>query len=154
MEVADEVVVMNQGRIEQVGTPAEIYDHPATPFVMSFVGEVNVLPSNPDTARLFRDRFCTEASLEVNPALTQIFVRPHELELETIDNGSSTQAVVKRIIHLGREIQAELILSDNLVVVAHLSREQFAQLNLQAGQPVFVKPKNVKFFQNALSLSA
>jgi sulfate/thiosulfate transport system ATP-binding protein len=136
MEVADEIVVMNQGRIEQMGTPAEIYEHPVTPFVMSFVGEVNVLPS---TARLFD-------SQNVHSTHSRAFIRPHEFDVQTTHNGSSVEAIVKRIVHLGWEIQVELELPDYLSVMAYLSREEFAQLNLEPGQPVYVKPRKTKFF--------
>ena len=69
MEVADKIVVMNHGKIEQIGTPAEIYDQPASPFVMSFVGAVNVLPNYLPLAA------CQSQQGE------QIFIRPHDLEL-------------------------------------------------------------------------
>lgn len=135
MEVADRIVVMNEGKIEQVGTPTEIYDRPASPFVMSFVGEVNVLPSH---AGLFA----------VPPAESNVraFIRPHDLEIDPSDQRDGTGAIVRRIVHLGWEIQVELMLSDRLEVVAHLSREQFAPLNLEVGQKVFVKPRHAKFF--------
>lgn len=136
MEVADEIVVMNQGRIEQVGTPAQVYDHPATPFVMSFIGPVNVLPS---TARLFSDNGLESLQAEM-------FVRPHDIQVQTSPNGTTTVAWVRRIIHMGWEIQAELALGDELVVTAHLTREQFAELKLQPGQQVFVKSKDAKSF--------
>ncbi|MBD2579242.1 sulfate/molybdate ABC transporter ATP-binding protein [Oscillatoria sp. FACHB-1406] len=139
MEVADELVVMNKGRIEQVGTPAEIYENPATPFVMSFVGEVNVLPG---TASLFDGR-----DLPKNGE--RAFVRPHEFELQLDNDGQSTKAVVKRIVHLGWEIQVELELPDSLNAIAHLSRERFAHLDLEPGQFVFVKPRRTKFFAAA-----
>lgn len=149
MEVADEIVVMNQGRIEQVGTPAEIYDHPATPFVMSFIGEVNVLPSN---ARLFDERNFNGSKSHTNGSKSDAFVRPHELDVCKENAQGCTQATVKRIIHLGWEIQTELQLSDGLIVVAYLNREQFAELNLKPGQQVFVKLQNAKFFPDPTSL--
>ncbi|HBE20900.1 MAG TPA: sulfate ABC transporter ATP-binding protein [Cyanobacteria bacterium UBA11149] len=136
MEVADEIVVMNQGRIEQVGTPAQIYDRPATPFVMSFIGPVNVLPSH--------TLLCRDNGLQ--PSHSEIFVRPHDIHIQTSPNGVSAGAVVKRVIHLGWEIQVELALPDNEVVVANLSRQQFSELELEAGQRVFIKPKDVKSF--------
>ena len=138
MEVADEIVVMNQGRIEQVGTPAEVYDHPATPFVMSFIGPVNVLPSS---AWLFSNN-----GLESVQA--QMFVRPHDIQVQTSPNDTATAAKVKRITHLGWEIQVELALSNDQLVVAHLTREQFTELQLQLGQSVFIKPKDAKSFPN------
>ena len=137
MEVADEIVVMNKGNVEQVGSPAEIYDHPATAFVMSFIGPVNVLPSN---SRIFQDNGFDSA----NP---EIFLRPQDVlvEREPI-NGTSVPARVNRVIHLGWEIQAELTLDDGQVVTAHLTRDRFDELNLEPQQKVYVKPKDAKSF--------
>lgn len=136
MEVSDEIVVMNKGRVEQVGTPAEIYDHPASAFVMSFIGPVNVLPS---TSRMF------EAN-GFDSAHPEIFLRPHDVLVETSPNGTTVPARVNRLIHLGWEIQAELSLDDGQVVTAHLSRERFDELQLEPQQRVFVKPKEAKAF--------
>jgi sulfate/thiosulfate transport system ATP-binding protein len=102
MEVSDKIVVMNKGRVEQVGTPAEIYDHPASAFVMSFIGPVNVLPSS---SNIFQNNGFDSA----NP---EMFLRPQDIVVELQPNGSTVPARVKRIIHLGWEIQAELALDD------------------------------------------
>ena len=136
MEVSDEIVVMNKGRVEQVGTPAEVYDHPASAFVMSFIGPVNVLPSS---SKIFQSGGFDSA----NP---EIFLRPHDVLVETTPNGSTVSARVTRIIHLGWEVQAELTLDDGQVVIAHLTRERFDQLNLEPQQQVYVKPKGAKAF--------
>ncbi|BAZ05086.1 sulfate/molybdate ABC transporter ATP-binding protein [Calothrix sp. NIES-3974] len=136
MEVSDEIVVMNRGRVEQVGTPAEIYDHPATAFVMSFIGPVNVLPS---TSRLFQTNGFDSAHPEM-------FLRPQDVIVDTVPNGTTVPARVNRLIHLGWEIQAELGLEDGQVVIAHLSRERFDELNLEPQQKVYVKPKDAKSF--------
>lgn len=136
MEVADEIVVMNHGKIEQIGSPAEIYDHPASPFVMSFIGPVNVLPS---TSNIFQKQ-------EFDSAHPQVFLRPQDILIETAPQESSVAARVSRIIHLGWEIQAELTLDDGQVVTAHLSRDRFDQLKLQPQQRVYVKPKDAKAF--------
>jgi sulfate/thiosulfate transport system ATP-binding protein len=136
MEVSDEVVVMNKGRVEQVGTPAEIYDHPASAFVMSFIGPVNVLPS---TAEIFQ-------SNGFDSAHPEIFLRPQDIIVERNPNGTTVPARVTRLIHLGWEIQAELTLDDGQVVVAHLTRERFDQLELEPQQKVYVKPKDAKSF--------
>jgi len=135
MEVADEIVVMNQGKIEQIGTPAQIYDHPATPFVMKFIGEVNVLPSH---VPLFNMN---------NNQHSEIFIRPHELDILLEKDDFSSEARVKRIIHLGWEIQVELLLNDGWEITAHLSREEFDNLNLSYEQTVYIKPIKVKSFQ-------
>jgi sulfate/thiosulfate transport system ATP-binding protein len=136
MEVSDEIVVMNKGRVEQVGTPASIYDHPASAFVMSFIGPVNVLPSS---SRIFQGNGFDSA----NP---EMFLRPQDVIIETSPNGSSVPARVSRLIHLGWEIQVELTLDDGQVVTAHLTRDRFDQLNLEPQQRVYVKPKDAKSF--------
>jgi len=136
MEVSDEIVVMNKGMVEQIGTPAQIYDHPATAFVMSFIGPVNVLPSS---SRIFQGNGFDSAHPEM-------FLRPQDVVVETTPNGSTVAATVSRIIHLGWEIQAELTLDDGQVVSAHLTRDRFDELKLEPQQRVYVKPKDAKSF--------
>jgi sulfate/thiosulfate transport system ATP-binding protein len=136
MEVADEIVVMNRGKVEQVGTPAQIYDNPASAFVMSFIGPVNVLPGS---SQIFRGNGFDAAHPEV-------FLRPQDILVETDPSGSAVPARVSRIIHLGWEIQAELTLDDGQVLTAHLTRDRFNELNLEPQQRVFVSPKEAKSF--------
>jgi len=127
---------MNKGKIEQVGTPAEIYDNPASAFVMSFIGPVNVLPSS---SRMFQANGFESAHPE-------IFLRPHDVVIETTENSATVPARISRLIHLGWEIQVELTLDDGQVVNANLTRERFDTLHLQPQQRVFVKPKDAKSF--------
>jgi len=132
MAVADEIVVMNKGRIEQVGSPSEIYDQPATPFVMQFIGSVNLLPRN---TTLFQD-------FDLDSTAANIFVRPHDIELHITNHlESRSPAWVKRVTHLGWDIQVDLVLADDRQIVAHLSKEQFTKLQLQPGDPVFLEAK-------------
>jgi sulfate transport system ATP-binding protein len=136
MEVSDEIVVMNKGKVEQVGTPAQIYDHPASAFVMSFIGPVNVLPSS---AKIFQ----SSGFESTNP---ETFLRPQDIIIETVGNGTTAQATVSRIIHLGWEIQVELTLDDGQMMTAHLTRERFDELKLEPQAKVYVKPKDAKSF--------
>lgn len=136
MEVSDNIVVMNHGQVEQMGTPAEIYDNPASPFVMSFIGPVNVLPSS---SRMFQDNGFDSPHPEV-------FLRPHDVIVETQPHATTVSARVNRIIHLGWEVQAELVLDDGQVVNAHINRERFDQLKLEPQQRVYVRPKDAKAF--------
>jgi sulfate transport system ATP-binding protein len=108
MEVAVKIVVINEGRIEQIGTAEEIYDHPASPFVMQFVGEVNVLEPSSHRAG------------EGAP----LFVRPHELELLDGPEDHSLPATVRRLTTFGRDFQVELELEDGQRLVAQLNRDQ------------------------------
>jgi sulfate/thiosulfate transport system ATP-binding protein len=136
MEVSDEVVVMNKGRIEQVGTPAGIYDFPASPFVMGFIGPVNVLPANSGILPQIK------GEVETVP----VFLRPNDISIQHQSSEGAVSARIDRIIHLGWEIQVELLLSSGQAVTAHLSREDFDQLQLEPRQIVYVKPKQVKTF--------
>ncbi|MBW4508846.1 MAG: TOBE-like domain-containing protein [Scytonematopsis contorta HA4267-MV1] len=136
MEVSDEIVVMNKGRVEQVGSPAEIYDHPATAFVMSFIGPVNVLPSS---SNIFQ-------SNGFDSVHSEMFLRPQDVLVDTSPNGTTVPARVSRLIHLGWEVQLELSLEDGQVVTANLTRERFDQLQLEPQQKVYVKPKDAKSF--------
>jgi len=136
MEVADEIVVMNKGKVEQVGTPAQIYDHPASAFVMSFIGPVNILPSS---AKIFQ-------SSGFESTHPETFLRPQDIIIETVANGTTVPATVSRIIHLGWEIQVELTLDDGQMMTAHLTRERFDELKLEPQEKIYVKPKEAKSF--------
>jgi len=138
MEVSDEIVVMNKGRIEQIGTPAEVYDNPATPFVMSFIGPVNVLPAN-------RDRVESN-QLHSQSAGADVYIRPRDIHIELEANNTSTPAKIVRLIHLGWEIQVELLLEDGQTLTAHLTRERFDELQLQPEQFVHIEPRDSKYF--------
>lgn len=142
MEVSDEVVVMNKGRIEQVGTPAAIYDNPATAFVMSFIGPVNVLPSS---SRIFQ-------SSNFDSPNPQVFLRPQDVIIQKHSNDATATARVSRLIHLGWEIQVELTLEDGQLVNAHLTRDRFNELELEVEQQVYVKPKDAKSFPLSYSV--
>ncbi len=136
MEVADQIVIMNQGKIEQVGTPAEIYDRPANAFVMSFMGKVNILPSSSNI-------FQSSGFETINP---EIFLRPQDIAIEIQPTTTTVTAKVSRLIHLGSEIQAELALADGQTIMAQLTRERFDELQLEPQQQVFVKPTEAKSF--------
>ncbi len=145
MEVADQIVVVNKGRIEQVGNAQEIYNNPATPFVMSFVGPVNVLrPNNPLAQHLGPDSDTSE-----------VFIRPHDLLVFPSPEEATVPAIVHRIIHLGWDVQLELNLEDDHNVTVHLTNEDFQQLErqikLQVGQMVNVRPRAVRVFASTPS---
>jgi sulfate transport system ATP-binding protein len=120
MDIAKQLVVMNNGKIEQTGTATELYEKPANEFVMSFVGEVNQLGEH--------------------------LVRPHDLEILAQANGQTEQARVIRIVGLGFEVRVELDLGDGKEIWAQLTREQAEQLDLRDGQTVFVRPERTKVF--------
>jgi sulfate/thiosulfate transport system ATP-binding protein len=120
MEVAGQIVVINQGRVEQVGTPRELYDSPANEFVMSFVGPVNKIG---DT-----------------------FVRPRDISISLEPDGESTEAMVERVVHLGFEVRAELVRDDGQHLLAQLTQEEAQALELERGVIVYAKPSRQTVF--------
>jgi sulfate/thiosulfate transport system ATP-binding protein len=128
MGVADQLVVMNQGRVEQVGSPADIYDRPASPFVMGFVGPVNVLSLNPQfSGRLGHAR-----------TAQQFFLRPHDIQIEISSEANRIPAQVELVTHLGWEVRVALRLESTEILQVHLEREIFDRLNLRPQQQVYI----------------
>ena len=114
MEIADEVVVMNRGHVEQTGGPRDLYERPANEFVMSFVGQVNRMDDS--------------------------FVRPHDLELTLEPNGTTREALVERVLYLGFEVRVELVRDDGERLNVQITRDEAERLEIERGQIVFVNP--------------
>ena len=123
MDISDQIVVMNQGRIEQVGTPRELYEEPVNEFVMGFVGEVNRLGDE--------------------------LIRPHDIEILTSPGASTQEALIDRVVHLGFEVRVELTLEDGRRVWAQTTRSQAEQLELEQGEIVFVRKDAARSFSPA-----
>lgn len=137
MEVADRIVVMNHGKVEQIGTPAEIYDQPATPFVMGFIGAVNVLPQGAIQVAGRAGEAQADAPL---------FVRPHDVEVFTQPEAGTVPVELRRLSHMGRDLQAELVLADGQVVTAQIPREQLAYDSLVPGDRLHIRSREARSF--------
>src|SRR5215207_9229589 len=120
MDVAEQIVVMNDGAVEQAGKPTDLYDHPATEFVMSFVGTAN----------------------RINEKL----VRPHDVQLAHMPSPGAVEAMIDRIVNLGFEVRLELTLGDGSPLVAQLTRAQIEELELGEGQIVYVSASRARVF--------
>jgi sulfate/thiosulfate transport system ATP-binding protein len=120
MEVADQIAVLNRGRIEQVGGPRDLYDRPETEFVMSFVGPVN--------------------------RLGERWVRPHDLDLLLDPAEGALETMVERIVHLGFEVRVELVAGDGEKSWAQLTRDRCEELELAERQIVYVRPARERVF--------
>jgi sulfate/thiosulfate transport system ATP-binding protein len=114
MEVSDRIVLMSEGRVEQIADPRELYERPANEFVMGFVGPVN--------------------------RIGEAFVRPHDMELSLHPNGATQEAMVERLVHLGFEVRVELILGDGEQLSVQVTRDEAETLELERGQIVYVRP--------------
>jgi sulfate transport system ATP-binding protein len=147
LDVADRVVVMNHGRIEQAGTPTQIYDSPATPFVYQFLGNVNALACRirDGLAEIGTLTLPASAYSGVQDAAGTAFVRPHDLLLSRPGDGAGALAEVRHVSILGPLVRVELLL-DGQVIEAEMSRQRHAELGLAAGQPILVWPRQARFF--------
>ena len=123
MEVAEQIAVINQGRLEQVGKPSDLYERPENPFVMGFVGPVN--------------------------RLGEAWVRPHDVELLLDRREGSHEALVERIVRLGFEVRVTMTLADGSALSAQLTRAECKELELEGGQIVHVRPHRSTVFATA-----
>ncbi len=120
MDVAEQIVVMNDGAVEQAGGPRDLYEHPKTEFVMGFIGPVN--------------------------RVGQEFIRPHDLVIQHIPEEGAVEAMIERIVHLGFEVRVELELAEGEALWAQLTRAQAEELELVEKQIVYVRPSRKKVF--------
>jgi sulfate transport system ATP-binding protein len=145
LEVADEVVVMNKGRIEQIGTPSEIYDSPATPFVYGFLGNVNQIPCKVAGGRA--DLGAIQVEAEDDDGQGTAFVRPHDIELLEL-SPDLPQAVVRQVGVLGALVRAEIELAGGVQLEAELTRDAASRLQLRRGQEVSVFIRKARVFRS------
>jgi len=155
-EVADHVVVMNHGKVEQAGTPVEVFEHPANAFVMDFLGNVNVFHGRvergkavvPGMELAYPDYPHTEARE------ADVYVRPHDLEIELQGNGSGGLAA--KVLHVnptGSRTKVELrVLDSDALLNAEITAERFAELGLKSGDIVHVSPRRVRVFMPDYSI--
>ncbi len=149
LEVADRVVVMNHGRIEQVGSPDEIFHHPATPFVAEFLGSVNLFHGRVEQGKAVFGSVVIEApqtnAADGQPA--QLVVRPHDIAISRAPNGRpSFRARVQRIQSAGPVVRCELTDESGQSIQAQLSHEQAAALGLAVADVVYVGLRETRVF--------
>jgi sulfate transport system ATP-binding protein len=150
LEVADRVVVMNRGRVEQIGTPNDVYENPANPFVFNFLGNVNLFHGRVHEGGVSIGTLYVPSPEHANtqnaPAVG--YVRPHDIEIQRQRNGGTTiEAVVRHIAAVGPIVRVELERRDTGdLVQAELTRERYGEMQLVAGEQVHVKPRKVQVF--------
>jgi sulfate/thiosulfate transport system ATP-binding protein len=157
MEVADRVAVMNTGRIEQVGTPEEVYDNPANPFVYNFLGNVNLFHGRVSAGRIRVGDMEVEAPQHTGasdaPAIG--YARPHDMEIDR-DAPEGEGFISVTILHIhavGPVVRLQLRRSDTgETVEAELSKDRYRQLALKVGEPAYVRPRHLKVFVEDYSI--
>jgi sulfate transport system ATP-binding protein len=150
LEVADRVVLMNHGRVEQQGTPAEVYDHPATPFVYGFLGTVNLFHGRTLDGRLHVGDAVLDAPehADAKDAAALAFARPHELEVDRYAPGQpGIVARLERALLVGPSARLELKRDDVAELIeAEISAETYRALGLRNGEMLVVRPRRLRVF--------
>jgi sulfate transport system ATP-binding protein len=150
LEVADRVVIMNEGGVEQIGMPEEVYDRPATPFVYRFLGNVNLFHGRVHEGRARIGDLELEAPEHADTQDTPAvgYARPHDIEVTRSRNGTAAiEAVVSYIHPIGPLVHLELTgcESGDLIEVA-LSKDRYQEMKFQEGERVFVTPRKLRVF--------
>ena len=156
LEVADRVVVMNEGRIEQIGTPDEVYENPASPFVYEFLGNVNLFHSRLHRGRAWIDGIEVDAPehAEAEELAAVAYVRPHDIEVARTAQGDTALAArVTHVLSVGPIVRLELVRDDSEdknPIQVEISKERFRELQLVRGDQVFIKPRRFDLFPSRM----
>ena len=149
LEVADRVVIMNAGRIEQMGTPEEVFHRPASEFIMNFLGHVNIFHGRVEGKKAFLGPLEIEYGGEYQSTTRPArgLVRPHQLDIETHANGKpGFRATIRHINAAGPRVKVDLAADTGEAVHVELSQERYGVLRLAMGQVVHVVPREVNVF--------
>lgn len=149
LELADRVLVMNEGKIEQIGTPDEVFHRPSTEFVMKFLGQVNFFHGRLEGGKVHFSTLAWESPEHVGTPsqAARVFIRPHELDVALTRNGHPAfEAKVTRIHSAGPNVRLELLAESGERLCAELTQERYRALKISAGATVYVTPRDVKVF--------
>jgi sulfate transport system ATP-binding protein len=148
LELANRVVIMNEGRIEQDGTPDEVVEHPATPFVVNFLGQVNIFHGRVQDGKALLGPLALEypehPHTEARTAAG--YSRPHELEISRDDEGGGLWATITDVRTAGAVVKIEVLDDDRHPIQVELGREQYEKIQAATGDRVYVKPRKVRVF--------
>ena len=160
LELADRIAITNKGRIEQIGTPEEVYEHPVSPFVYNFLGNVNLFHGRVQDGRLkVGDVEVGEAPSAADggdappPQRGVAYVRPHDVEVAREGNGDTIAARVDHVSFAGPFVQVQLTRADtHEAIEAAITRERYRELALKSGEPVHLRFRNARVFADDYSI--
>jgi sulfate transport system ATP-binding protein len=156
LEVSDRVVVMNEGRIEQAGTPDEVYERPVNPFVYEFLGHVNLFHGRVHQGRAWiGDVEIAAPEFSWAEELAAVaYVRPHDIEVTRTANGDAALAArVSHVLSVGPVVRLELLREgqhEQDLIQVEISKERFRELQLTKGDQVFIKPRRLDLFPHQM----
>ncbi len=149
LEVADRVVVMNEGKIEQIGKPEQVYHDPSNPFVYHFLGNVNLFHCRVEGGKAYIGNTPVQLPSYVRPdaKTAQIYIRPHLFEVERVSSGNqSFKGTIKHLNPAGPIVKIELTTEWGELVNVEIPIGQYYALELKKGDDVYIRPKEMKFF--------
>ena len=150
LELANRVVVMNEGEIEQDGTPEQVVEHPATPFVVNFLGNVNIFHGRVQDGKALLGPLALDYPEHPHdePKTAAGYARPHDLEISRSDDGGGLWATVSDVRAVGALVKIEVNDADSKPIQVELGREQYEQVRAIIGERIYVKPRRVRVFIN------
>jgi sulfate transport system ATP-binding protein len=148
LELAGRVVIMDHGQIEQQGSPEDVFERPATPFVMNFLGHVNIFHGRVESGKALLGPLAIDYPEHTDPTPQPAagYTRPYELDLSRTELSGGLWAVVAAVTYGGSVARIELSDSDGRSIQVELSRERYLELNPVVGERFYVTPRNVRVF--------
>jgi sulfate transport system ATP-binding protein len=149
LELADRVVIMNEGQVEQDGSPEDVFERPASSFVMNFLGNVNIFHGRVESGKALLGPLAVDFPdhATANPHPAAGYARPHELDIvRTDDEGGGLWAIVQGVVFAGAIVRVELADSDHRPLQVELARERFDTLAIRSGDRVYVRPQKLRVF--------
>jgi sulfate transport system ATP-binding protein len=148
LELADRVLVMNEGKIEQIGTPDEVFHSPKTEFVVKFLGQVNIFHGRLEGGKVHFSTLALESPEHAgSPSqAARVFIRPHELDVSVTPTGNALQATVTRIHSAGPNVRLEMLAESGERLCAEISQDRYRSLHIANGSTVYVTPRDIKVF--------
>jgi len=148
LEVADRIVVMNKGKVEQVGTPQEVYHKPASVFVLNFLGNVNLFQGRVIDGKLYLGNSPANVGRGVksNVKSANLYIRPHQFDISRKPQADNAiRATIKYINQAGSSVKIDLNSESGSELQVEITQEEFSKLQLIKGEDVFVCPKDITF---------
>jgi sulfate transport system ATP-binding protein len=152
LEVADRIVVMSRGRIEQEGTPTAVFQHPANAFVMDFLGNVNLFHGRVEGGKAVFGSLILDypEGSNANGRAARLLVRPHDLEIHAQPNGQPTlSARISRILTAGPQVKIELVSHGGELINVEMAHDRFQGMHIEMGAEVYVSPRDARVFMEA-----
>ena len=148
LELADRIVIMNEGRVEQDASPTEVFEHPASPFVMNFLGNVNIFHGRVERGRALLGPLAVDypehASAVSQPAAG--YARPHDLEVAHADSGNGLWAILETANFAGAIVKLELLDDGRTLLQVEVARDHYHALNPKIGERLYVRPRKIRVF--------